>query len=58
MSNTKTPNFINSTSTKEVRPMLFGRIFMVCAVGIGVPRVKTVMYALFFCLLCSLTNRL
>ena len=27
--------------------MLFGRIFMVCAVGIGVPRVKTVMYALF-----------
>ena len=31
---------------------------MVCAVGIGVPRVKTVMYALFFCInsCCTKSN--
>ena len=48
MSNTKTPNFITAHQQRGyVR--FFGRIFIVCAVGIGVPRVKTLMYALFFC---------
>ena len=47
MSNTKTPNFITAHRKKDAS-VIFGRIFTVCAVGIGVPRVKTLVYALFF----------
>ena len=31
-----------------MRPILFGRIFIVCVVGIGVPLTRALMYALFF----------
>ena len=43
----ETPNHYYNTETKRMRPMLFGRIFIVCVVGIGVPLTRALMYALF-----------